>query len=50
MKGGIQLETALDTSTQMKSVENHRIQRIEGNQTIVGNLRNTGLRRFVRFM
>ena len=49
MKGGIQLEAALDTSTQMKSLENHRIQRIEGNETIVGNLRNIGLRRFVRF-
>ena len=38
MKGGIQLEAAIDTSTQMKSLENHRIQGIERNKTIVGNL------------
>ena len=49
MKGGIQLEAAIDTSTQMKPIGNDRIQRIEGNETIVGNLRNMGLRIFVRF-
>ena len=38
MKGGIQLGAAIDTSTQMKPLESHGIQRIEGNETIVGHL------------